>query len=425
MLRTCLPFLSDVFVLTEEGIASQLKSVVENDALSEYGVKEGIGSLDMSIIVNAYNLLIGSYDMGAGLKALIAAVVYALLYFLVSNLIFETRRMQILFICITLAAAVVAAISFSKTLFDSIVFGLDDIRSVPTGTFVNRNHLSAFLNYGIAATMGVLLGVGVTERRRRSRWPSSYRLLTRVLDWRIQISAILILLFVVQFMTQSRGGLLSLVVLMATMLGLSSMRKDLRDHFRPTMKGIGVVLFVAFIAIGAQVIGKQVDKTVLGMEGRLKIWPATVEVIKDHPLTGTGLGSFQYVYPKYDTGELPGYVNHVHNDYLELLSEQGIIGLGFAIAMIILVFRNAIKTVRLSNDPIRVGITIGAIAALAAALTHAFVDFNSHIPANLAYFIAFLAVVSQPGWTKKKKKKKNKNKAEFQPGALEEALRPG
>ncbi len=46
----------------------------------------------------------------------------------------------------------------------------------------------------------------------------------------------------------------------------------------------------------------------------------------DHPIVGTGVGSLVAVYPRYETFYDGKIVDHVHNDYMELLAETGILG---------------------------------------------------------------------------------------------------
>ena len=58
---------------------------------------------------------------------------------------------------------------------------------------------------------------------------------------------------------------------------------------------------------------------------RPQIWRSTIQAIGDHPWVGSGLGSFEMVYPRYayfDTGER---VEHAHNDYLEWAAEGGLV----------------------------------------------------------------------------------------------------
>jgi O-antigen ligase len=77
---------------------------------------------------------------------------------------------------------------------------------------------------------------------------------------------------------------------------------------------------------------------------RYIIWGTTIEMIKDSPLIGTGLGSFFHNVnqPGYGSFDVLG-VQRVHNEVLELLVEMGALGLilllGIIITMCILLYK--------------------------------------------------------------------------------------
>src|SRR5258708_4872238 len=52
----------------------------------------------------------------------------------------------------------------------------------------------------------------------------------------------------------------------------------------------------------------------------------TWQIFLHHPVTGTGLGTLQIVYPSYESLYDGKTVNHTHNDYLEALAETGLLG---------------------------------------------------------------------------------------------------
>ncbi|MCX6277283.1 MAG: O-antigen ligase family protein [Bacteroidetes bacterium] len=72
---------------------------------------------------------------------------------------------------------------------------------------------------------------------------------------------------------------------------------------------------------------------------RLNMWKITAEMSMNHPVTGVGAGNWQIAIPEYyGTIGLKGKeVNWIspHNDYLWILAEKGIIGLGLYLGMII------------------------------------------------------------------------------------------
>ncbi|MCW0295094.1 O-antigen ligase family protein, partial [Klebsiella pneumoniae] len=55
-------------------------------------------------------------------------------------------------------------------------------------------------------------------------------------------------------------------------------------------------------------------------EQRLVMWKDSLNIARDFPITGTGFGTFIYIYPKYRTRMGNAVVDHAHNDYIEFLS---------------------------------------------------------------------------------------------------------
>jgi hypothetical protein len=57
-------------------------------------------------------------------------------------------------------------------------------------------------------------------------------------------------------------------------------------------------------------------------------WADTLRAVRDFPIIGSGLGTYAFNYPFYKTLRVKAVFDHAHNDYLELLSEGGVVGLG-------------------------------------------------------------------------------------------------
>ncbi len=104
---------------------------------------------------------------------------------------------------------------------------------------------------------------------------------------------------------------------------------------------------------------------------------------------GSGLGTFQPVFLAFQPPELQNFVNHTHNDYLELLFETGIMGLGIMLLFIALYLHGWLK-LRQTHRWNRFHFlqTASGISLLLMVL-HGLADFNFHTPAN-AIFFAFL-----------------------------------
>ena len=51
-----------------------------------------------------------------------------------------------------------------------------------------------------------------------------------------------------------------------------------------------------------------------------------VKILDDYPLFGTGGGTFYTAFTRYRGQDIPDYYDHVHNDYVQFLTDTGVIG---------------------------------------------------------------------------------------------------
>jgi len=147
---------------------------------------------------------------------------------------------------------------------------------------------------------------------------------------------------------------------------------------------------------------------------RLLIWNSTIDMIKDRPLLGSGLGTFPLHYLDYQADFLqnnPDYMQFLgkaaeaHNEYLQIWAEMGIIGLLLFLLIIIIFYRtnlNSIKKLKTIKGKI---IIIGLISGVTVTLVHSIFSFPFHIPAVGAafWFLIGLAVASEDIFVKKEK----------------------
>jgi tetratricopeptide (TPR) repeat protein len=138
-------------------------------------------------------------------------------------------------------------------------------------------------------------------------------------------------------------------------------------------------------------------------------------MIKDHPLLGSGIGTYKYNTLKYQAeffkqGEnrslYPhGFAEKAHNEYLQLWAEMGIVGLGIFIWLIISYFGCGIKILRKIKDEYKQGIIIGLMGSVVAVLIDGLFGFPLHLPATIILFWMALSLTVAFGESEKDEKK--------------------
>jgi O-antigen ligase len=106
------------------------------------------------------------------------------------------------------------------------------------------------------------------------------------------------------------------------------------------------------------------------------------------PLFGTGMGTHPVIFPMLDRSDVPLFASHAENEYAQLLTESGAVGVLIFLAFLAIVLGALRRATRGSLSPASsaaIGLGYGIIAVLIQSAT----DFGQHTPA-----IAVLTAVS-------------------------------
>jgi len=308
-------------------------------------------------------------------------------------------RGRLLALCWTLLGSGLAvavyglAVHFSDGrlgLWDPRVYGRYE--TSVTGSYVNRNHFAGLM--ALATALGIGLALGVREHAPAER---GWRALARVLSGALIERHGLVLLVVAVMLgalvlSGSRGGLGAFGVSVVVMLALAAATRGRRAAelaFAPWLAAaaIGAVTWLGLGATGERLfaIGLASDR------GQLR--EISWRIIADFPLLGSGAGTYRHVFPAYKDERFGAWLyEHAHNDYLELLADQGLVGAALVGAGVLLLLRVILAGYRSRRDPLYRGILFGTLTGLLALMAHGLVDFNFHIPANAAWFFALLGI---------------------------------
>ena len=127
--------------------------------------------------------------------------------------------------------------------------------------------------------------------------------------------------------------------------------------------------------------------------GRVEMYKGALEIFKDFPIFGAGLGQCENLFPLY-LPELKQHL-HIHNTFLEVLLETGIVGLLAFLWVFIVFFRVMFKSIKQCRDDdimaIQLGLSSGIFASLLFAMTCTIITVGFQ-DAPLFWFLMGMAV---------------------------------
>jgi tetratricopeptide (TPR) repeat protein len=273
-------------------------------------------------------------------------------------------------------------IIFSATFVTSILFILKYFGANVPIILVNPDHFSGYMSMVIPiCSVFVFSNIARSERIEEQMIFLFY-------------SLVMILALV---LTMSRGGFFSFLFASLFMIILVLKNKYV-DH---KIWFVGIFLVsVFFIIIWFGITPFLDNLTSIKQEitsryfaGRMPIWTATVQIIKNYFVFGTGLGTFSIVFLMFKPMSVAlKYATHAHCDFMEIISDTGIIGFVLFMSSIFLflgyLFKN-FKKIKFSSDVV---LSIGFFGSIFSIIFHSFFDFNLHIPSNAILLSMILAL---------------------------------
>lgn len=302
-----------------------------------------------------------------------------LIFLLGANVAHERRGLR------TLTIAWLALFAFYPvrgTLFN-VVFGISKFgRYAWNNIFANPNDLAALTLPMLALCIGLL-------QTERTRWV------------RIAATTGAVLLPAIIFFTQSRGGIMALMLFGA--LVLLRHRKRARTLIILTAAASLVAITVPS-SVWSRLGGlRSVTSTeTLGeadpegsAEQRYEIWKVAMAIAADHPVFGTGPATYPKLHAVYARGSQFDRTalgeRDTHSTYLNTLVEAGVVGLVLFLGMLIAIFvegHRVLALVRRQNPLVETQINTLLIGLVAFLVTSLFAT-SQHV----AFLYLYLAIV--------------------------------
>lgn len=253
-----------------------------------------------------------------------------------------------------------------------------------TGFFSNANHFATLM----VVTLPFLAALYLNARGKGRSMQRSSGLFV------VLAGALTVLVVGIALNGSLAGVGLSVPVLAATVMMLFSYKKTLPRSTIPmvALLTVGSVLLVFSAPFENNLT---TDQARVSQESRYASFSRSLTAARDFLPVGTGIGTFDDIYPRYeDPAKVTRvYMNHVHSDYIEILLETGIAGALILILFLAWWVRRVISIWRADDQDVYAR---AATIASAAILAHSIVDYPLRTAAISAVFAMCCALMAEP-----------------------------
>jgi len=242
----------------------------------------------------------------------------------------------------------------------------------PFATFGNPNFFAGY----IIVCLPIFFSMFLTERK----------------GWKLLFGFSVLLLLLNLYFTATRGawgGFIFSFLIFVMLYSKQIARERWQNFWKGKLKFLIPLFLILVLHFGLMSIE------------RLLIWRDTLVMGLNNPV-GVGIGAFHIYFPRYASKELlkilpqdKFIVNYTHNEFLEIWSETGLIGIGIFIWTIFAFFAQGRLLLKensaLESQKI---LTVGWLASSAAILAHSFVSVNMRFIVTAVYFYFVLGLLA-------------------------------
>jgi O-antigen ligase len=328
------------------------------------------------------------------LQELIIFLSYIILFFLVINHVFSKNDFNGFIYLFFILSFIVSAYTLIQYYgFDPYLGDLGKL----TSTIGQKNWISNYL----AIVFPLVFSYFVLEKNKNNK--------------RLYF-VLLAIIYTTLLICQSRGIWISIVLTIIFAL-LIIYKYKLISVFKSNKKWL-IALLIVFLVIttiystenplnksrltvAERALSTLEMSTDTSINARFLMWKVAIEMFKDNPFFGLGIGTFKYHYLDYQAEYLlsnPNYIKNAgkaaeaHNEYLQMAAEIGIIGLGIFLTIFVLLYKEFWLFFKQEEDLQKKIIAWGMLLGITCFLLHSLFTFPLHVPALASMFFVFLGL---------------------------------
>ncbi|MEE3368566.1 MAG: O-antigen ligase family protein [Planctomycetota bacterium] len=270
------------------------------------------------------------------------------------------------------------------------------------GPYINKNNGAGYVLIALATTLGLSVWYSVTQEHKQPgasgygwwRWaedrassPANSRasLLRVILDVRF-VGSLAIVAFLVAGITASLSRSAVIAMCIASVVALTlSVAGDRRRLFVLMSGGcVGtclLLLLLGQVGRAATRLTSLLDWSNIAADSRFAHWLDGWRAGQAFGVFGSGLGTYRFAYPLWETKISEEWFHHAENQFLETFVETGLVGTGLLLLCIVFFARACWQLLQSCESWERsLGITGGFL--LISQVVHGMSDFSLYLPAN-------------------------------------------
>ncbi len=252
------------------------------------------------------------------------------------------------------------------------------------GPFPGKAQLGQYLNLTIGSMVALML-VRIGEGFRGEDL-SGREIFERAGRSTIQTTFFLLVVIITALGTLawsfSRGAMLGAILGGATASILILIKRGWRKG--ETIVLINLLLLISIVLVCVYLLldskfNELAGTTAVSGTVRWNLVKSMPSMFRSWPVFGTGLETFEWMFPLFQPKDTPGFFVYAENDWLQMFTDTGVVGGVLVLAFIAILIRMWVGAFR-GRNPIHLA-SIGIAMAIVAIMIHSVTDFSQHAPA--------------------------------------------
>lgn len=345
-----------------------------------------------------------SLDVYSSYQTLMLSIYYFTIFILGVVLINSRKRVKIILV-LFIALGVVQSIYAMYLVSVDQTGTLVQLNTVSfehaSGTFINKNHLVAFLS--MCFIMGLCLRMVLSAKYVNSEHLGFKVRLVRFIGSPLRLLDFSLFLIVAGvWSTHSRAGLASFLLSLAFLSILifyfvkNNSVSIKKIAFAISIGALLLVILADDVGYLLKILGQNSDDSfeyvMNTAEGRLLAFNQVVANYSSFWFSGVGPGAYQVFFVNHRLVDQSAYFDHAHNDYIEFLIEYGLFSLIMLVLLVVFLYKIFIF-VKKSSSRLHQYLGICVVSSIIYMLFHGSMDFNARIPANVFTIILAISMV--------------------------------